>query len=166
MTKLRGSSYFTTKVTAFYRKVPTTIFVNPGQCPCKGPVIYNGGWRGGVYFLKPCNFFIPLHTFHKIFHTPTGNSQNFSYPYIWATVLKYSLFPDTFCRCILLTPASPLKVRLLYYGSNTTEPMQLHSHILCKSCKGRIPQEQSNVQCKGSKSRVLQLVSHMRCKTA
>ena len=117
--------------------------------------------------MKPCNFFIPLHTFHKIFHTPTGNSQNFSYPYIWSTVLKYSLFPDTFCRCISLTPASPLKVRLLYYGSNTTyvqetllyEPMQLHkvSHMLCKSCKNKIPQEQSNMQCKGSKCRVLQL---------
>ena len=33
--KFEGSSYFTSKVTDFSRKVLTTIFVNPGQCPCK-----------------------------------------------------------------------------------------------------------------------------------
>ena len=41
------------------------------------------------HFLKPCNYFIPLHTFHKIFHTPTGDSQKFSYPFfIWSTIPK------------------------------------------------------------------------------
>ena len=35
MAKFEGSSYFTSKVTAFFLKVPTTIFVNPCQCPCK-----------------------------------------------------------------------------------------------------------------------------------
>ena len=33
--KSEGSSYITLKVTAFFRKVPITIYVNPGQCPCK-----------------------------------------------------------------------------------------------------------------------------------
>ena len=33
MAKFEGSSYFTSKVTAF--KVPTTIFVDSGECPCK-----------------------------------------------------------------------------------------------------------------------------------
>ena len=35
MPKFQGSSYFHSKVTAFFLKVPTTIFVNPGQYPCK-----------------------------------------------------------------------------------------------------------------------------------
>ena len=33
--KFEGSSCSTTKVTAFFWKVPIAIFVNPGQCPCK-----------------------------------------------------------------------------------------------------------------------------------
>ena len=35
MAKCEGSSFITSKVTAFFWKVPTTIFVNPGQFPCK-----------------------------------------------------------------------------------------------------------------------------------
>ena len=35
MAKFEGSSYNPSKVTAFFRKVPTAIFVNPGECPCK-----------------------------------------------------------------------------------------------------------------------------------
>ena len=35
MAKFEGSSCITSKYTAFLRKVPTTIFVNPGQRLCK-----------------------------------------------------------------------------------------------------------------------------------
>ena len=35
MAKFEGSSSITSKVTGFFCKVPTTIFLNPGQCPCK-----------------------------------------------------------------------------------------------------------------------------------
>ena len=35
MAKSEGSSSITSKVTGFFWKVPTTIFVKPGQCPCK-----------------------------------------------------------------------------------------------------------------------------------
>ena len=35
MAKFKGCSSIPSKVTAFFWKVPTTIFVNPGQCPCK-----------------------------------------------------------------------------------------------------------------------------------
>ena len=35
MAKFEGCSCFTSKVTAFFGKVSTAIFVNPGQCPCK-----------------------------------------------------------------------------------------------------------------------------------
>ena len=35
MAKFEGSTSIPSKVTAFFWKVPTTIFVNPGQCPCK-----------------------------------------------------------------------------------------------------------------------------------
>ena len=34
MAKFEGSSFISLKVT-FFLKVPTTIFVNPGQCRCK-----------------------------------------------------------------------------------------------------------------------------------
>ena len=35
MAKCEGCSCITSKGTAFFEKVPTTIFVNPGKCPCK-----------------------------------------------------------------------------------------------------------------------------------
>ena len=35
MAKFEDSSCFASKVRAFFWKVPTAIFVNPGQCPCK-----------------------------------------------------------------------------------------------------------------------------------
>ena len=35
MAKFEDSSCFTSKVRAFFWKVPTAIFVNPGQCLCK-----------------------------------------------------------------------------------------------------------------------------------
>ena len=35
MAKFEGSSFIPSQVTAFFLKVPITVFVNPGQCPCK-----------------------------------------------------------------------------------------------------------------------------------
>ena len=41
MAKFEDSSYFPSKVTAFFCKVPTTIFVNPSQCPSKSVKMEN-----------------------------------------------------------------------------------------------------------------------------
>ena len=43
MAKFEGCSCFTSKVTAFFWKIPTAIFVNPGQCPYR--IGKNGKWR-------------------------------------------------------------------------------------------------------------------------
>ena len=41
MANFEGSSCFTSKGYSFFWKVPTTIFVNPAQCPCKLLIMEN-----------------------------------------------------------------------------------------------------------------------------
>ena len=52
MAKFEGSSCFTSKVTAFFWKVPTAIFVNPGQCPCKSVKTENGVTSSKINIFK------------------------------------------------------------------------------------------------------------------
>ena len=47
----------------------------------KGLVFFNAGCRGGVEFGILSENFIPLRKMSEIFHTPTNNSKNISYPY-------------------------------------------------------------------------------------
>ena len=56
MAKSEVSSSISSKITAFFWKVPTTIFVNPGQCPCKLvkteneiTISFNEIWTGSVF---------------------------------------------------------------------------------------------------------------------
>ena len=42
MATFEGSSISASKLTAFFLKVPTTIFVNPGQYPCRLVKMENG----------------------------------------------------------------------------------------------------------------------------
>ena len=60
MAKFEGSTSIPSKVTAFFWEVPTTIFVNPGQCPWKlvkienditssKSILLNEIWTGSVF---------------------------------------------------------------------------------------------------------------------
>ena len=49
MAKFDCSSLFTSKDTAFFWKVPTTIFMNPGQYPCKSVKTKNGTFFNKIW---------------------------------------------------------------------------------------------------------------------
>ena len=72
MATFEGSSCFTSKVTALFGKVPTPIFVDPVQCPCKSVKMENDVtssrihiftkiWTGSVFTNQStCFFFISI----------------------------------------------------------------------------------------------------------
>ena len=124
-----------------------------------------------MHFLKSCQFFISLNTFHQIFHIPTESSGNFLFPYIWSAILKNCLSPDTLRKLLSLTTS------ISCYGSNATyiqktllcEPTQFTRLFIytVKMQKHNLKTKiEATCNVKRGKSRVLQLVGHMQCKNS
>ena len=134
------------------------------------------GDRTECIFFKPYKFFMPLHTFHKMFHTSAESSGNFLYPYIWSIILENSLSPDTLRRLLSMTPSIPVKgmsfmdqTQLMYrklYCVNQRTP-QCQSYTLLKLQKHDLKSKiEAKCNVKRGKSRVLQLVGYMQCKNS